>query len=629
MVSDMKKIFIITFMLSLLVSWSCNDEAFLTKQPTDLLDDEQVWKNRDLVLVALADLYDRFPDYQTIENWGEFANFDEAFATRDYGRHQNGDWGFGDWGYWDYSYIRALNSFIKRCTEADALSEADRDAFMAEARFLRAGAYFEEVKRMGGVPLILEPLTYDGSGDPAYLQFPRAKESEVYDFVINELDEITDKLFNPTVEAGGRIFSRATKGVAMAMKVRASLYAASIAKYGIDTPSEMTIDGEVGIPATMAQGYYETSLAAAQELIGKGWYSLYKKNSDDPRENFANIFLDKSDNQEVIFVKDFKLKDKTHGFTTNNQPIDQTEEPGDSGFLNPTLNLVQSFEKLDNTFSPLAIGTPGNYIYYNKITDLYNDRDARLWGTVMLPGTKFKGRIIDIWAGYILADNSIITSGKLGGKATLPGKNVEEQVVGRNGPIDQVEKCAQTGYYIRKYLDPSIGSGQRGIGSAVWWIRYRYAEVLLNAAEAAFELSQPAVAAGYLNQVRQRAGFTIDLTGGDVTFDRIVHERKVELAFEGHELWDMKRWRLAHKVWDGQNLGLTTNPGKADESSTKPYGLWPYKVYDPGNPNDGKWIFKVIVPGKATGVDKFRLRNYYSEINSDILSRNPKLVQNP
>lgn len=622
----MKRIFVITFVLSLLLSVACNDEAFLSKKPNDLLNDEQVWSNRDLVILALGDLYNRFPDYQTIENWGEFANFDEAFASRDYGRHQNNDWGFGDWGYWDYSYVRALNSFIKRCAEATVLSVEDRQAFLAEARVLRAAVYFEMVKRMGGVPLILEPLTYDYSGDPSSLQFPRAKESEVYDFVIRELDEVEDLLLDPT--AGGRIYSRATKGLVLAMKARAALYAASIAKYGETTPSEMTSGGEVGIPVGMAQGYYQQALAAAQELIGKGWYSLYRKNTD-LRENFTNIFLDKSNNPEIIFVEDFKLKDKFHGFTTNNQPVDQTEEPGDSGWLNPTLNLVQSFEKLDNTFAPLAIGTPGNFVYYDKVTDLYEDRDARLWATVILPGSQFKGRTIDIWAGYILADNSVITSGALGGQGTLPGRTVAEQVVGKNGPIDQVEKSAQTGYYVRKFLDPAIGSGQRGIGSSVWWVRYRYAEVLLNAAEAAFELGQADVAAGYMNEVRRRAGFTIDLTAGDITFDRIVHERKVEFAFEGHQLWDMKRWRLAHKVWDGQNLGLTTNPGKADESSTKPYGLWPYKVYDPGSPNDGKWVFKTIIPGKAIGIDRFRLRNYYSEIGSDILSRNPKLVPNP
>jgi starch-binding outer membrane protein, SusD/RagB family len=625
----MKKLLITIFILSLSISWSCNDEEFLTKQPNDNLSDAQVWANRDLVVLVLADLYNRFPDYQTIERWWDFTNFDEAFASRggDYWRHQNSEWGYGEWGYWDYNFIRALNVFIKRCAAADKLSAEDREVFLSEARFLRAAVYFEEAKRMGGVPLILEPLSYDYSGEPDYLQFPRAKEHEIYDFVISELDDIKDKLYAPTIN-GTRIYSRATRGVALAMKARAALYAASVAKYGVHTPTEFLPGGEAGIPASMAQGYYGKALAAAQELIGKNWYSLYQKNTN-LRDNFSNLFLDKSDNPEVIFANDFKLKDRPHGFTTNNQPIDQTEEPGDSGFLNPTLNLVQSFEKLDNTFAPLDIGTPGNYVYYDHITDLYEGRDARLWGTVMLPGTQFKGRTVDIWAGYILSNNSTITSGTLGGKAVLPGQTVSQQVVGLNGPIDQVEKSAQTGYYIRKYLDPTIGSGQRGIGSSVWWIRYRYAEVLLNAAEAAFEQGQPGVAAGYMNEVRKRAGFTIDLTAGDITFDRIVHERKAELAFEGHQLWDMKRWRLAHVVWNGELTDLTANPGKADEPSTRPFGLWPYRVYDPGNPNDGKWVFKKIVPGKATTADKFRMKNYYSEISSDILSHNPKLVQNP
>jgi len=89
------------------------------------------------------------------------------------------------------------------------------------------------------------------------------------------------------------------------------------------------------------------------------------------------------------------------------------------------------------------------------------------------------------------------------------------------------------------------------------FIRYRYAEVLLNAAEAAFELGMVTEAAGYLNQVRTRAGFTIPLTAGQVTFDRIVNERRVELAFEGHLIFDKKRWRLAHIVWDGNQMTET------------------------------------------------------------------------
>ena len=114
-------------------------------------------------------------------------------------------------------------------------------------------------------------------------------------------------------------------------------------------------------------------------------------------------------------------------------------------------------------------------------------------------------------------------------------------------------------------------------GSEVWWIRYRYAEVLLNAAEASFELGDAAGAAGYMKPVRDRAGLTTALTAANITFDRIVHERKVEFAFEGQELWDMKRWRLADKVWNGNSMSANdfinaTNIGSATRTSTQVFG---------------------------------------------------------
>jgi hypothetical protein len=157
------------------------------------------------------------------------------------------------------------------------------------------------------------------------------------------------------------------------------------------------------------------------------------------------------------------------------------------------------------------------------------------------------------------------------------------QVVGFDGPVNAKEFTAQSGFYLRKYVDPTPGAGSRGTNSEVPFIRYRYAEVLLNAAEAAFELGQPDVAAGYMNSVRTRAGLTKPLTATDITFDRIVHERRVELAFEGHLLFDMKRWRLAHVVWDGNKMTVTdllSNIGSATKRNTQPYGLWPYRLYD-------------------------------------------------
>ncbi|GET23981.1 RagB/SusD family nutrient uptake outer membrane protein [Prolixibacter sp. NT017] len=622
----MKK-YISILLLSLAFVWGCDDKAFLDREPTNILIDDQVWTDKSLILSVVADLYDRIPEYQTIENWWNYADFDEGFgsANGDYWRSKNNDWGYGEWSLWNYNYIREINLFIQKAESdlTNSLAPADKARFIAEGRFLRATAYFELVKRMGGVPLILEPLTYDFSGDPSYLQYPRAKESEVYDFILSELDAIKKDLPNDV-----NIKGRATQGLILAMESRVALYAGSIAKYGANTPNVTLSGGEVGIPANMATSYYQKALSAAEELINSGTYALYQK-KENLSENFASLFIDKNANPEVIFVKDFKLQSgKVEPFTLQNQPWSGAEDL-EGGRLNPSLNLVQSFEKLDNTFETFQTNTAdGNFIYYDNPSDIFAGRDARLAGTVMIPGSKYKGKDLDIWAGYMQADGAIITGDTYGARKELPNGEVA-QVVGFDGPIDGLEFTAQTGFYVRKFMDTAAGSGQRGLNSEVWWVRYRLAEVYLNAAEAAFELGQPEKAATYMDVVRRRAGFKTDLTAADMTFDRIVHERKVELAFEGHELWDMKRWRLAHIVWNGESLPLTTKPWKADEVSNRVFGLWPYKYYAPGDPNDGKYVYVQHLPAQVTGADRFRLGNYYSKISDEILNNNPQIVRNP
>lgn len=618
---NLKYIYLVIF----LAFAGCNDDKFLEREPTDILAEDQVWANEDLVFSVLADLYNRLPDYQGLENWWEYANFDEAFGSNagDYWRHQNQEYSYWDWRMWDYGYIRDLNLFIEKCEAAPEISADAKTQFLAEARFIRAMVYFEHVKRMGGVPLILEPLEYDNSGDPSYLQFPRAKEHEVYDFVIAEMEAVKNAL------PDGGTKSRATKGAALALISRAALYAGSIANYGQLTPEVSLPGGEVGIPASMADGYYTKSLNASEELIGLGTYKLYDQDPDKS-ENYTNIFLNKSSNNEVILAKDFLVQGRTHGFTIENIPRSLREENTSGGKINPSLNLVQSYELLDNTFAELPTkDASGNPIYYDDPMDIFAGRDPRLFGTVIVPGSTFRGKEVDIWAGYKLEDGTVITSGELGGQAELPGSSSPVQVVGFDGPIDQLEWSAQNGFYLRKYVDTSVGSGQRGTGSSVWLIRFRYAEVLLNAAEAAWELGKLDKAAKYMNQVRRRAGFPIDLTPGEIDFDRIVHERKVELAFENHILWDYKRWRLAHRVWNGVTTGLTNNPGDALAVSTRVFGLKPYKYYDLGSPNNGKWLFEEFVPAPVFNAHRFRLGNYYSQIGDGIRNNNPKIVRNP
>lgn len=630
----MKKIVSITMFGLLMVIGGCKkDSEFLNIPPIQVIPNDVAFSDPALVLSVLGDLYNRSVDFTSLDNgWASFTDFSESFPSENGSNYivQRTGWDYGSWSTWDYGYIRDLNLFIQRDSAATKLTDADKTNFLAEGRFLRANYYFEMVKRMGGVPLITSPLTYDYKGDATSLQVPRSKESEIYDFVISEAEAIKNQL---SVLNGK---SRATKGAALAMEARAALYAASIAKYGATTPQVSLAGGEVGIPAAMAPAYYAKALAAAQEIINGGNYKLYQV-LPDLSDNFAAVFLDKSSvNQESIFIEDFKVGGRTHGFTVNDQPFSISDENGssDAGRLNPSLNLVEAFEKSDNTYAPMATtDASGNPLFYADQLDIFAGRDARLAGTVLLPNAQYKGKRVDIWAGYQLADGSVISSDNYVHKKTLPGGAGDVQVVGADGTVNGLEARSQSGFYIRKYLDPTIGSGRRGRGSDVAFIRYRYAEVLLNAAEAAFELGQLDVASGYLNQVRARAGLTTPIVLNVMNgFDRIVHERRVELAFEGHILFDMKRWRIAHIVWDGNPMtkeDLVSNIGVATKRNTQPWGLWSYKYYNPGNPNDGKWIFKEVRPAAVTGANRFLFGNYYSAIGDNIRAANPKIVRQP
>ena len=634
----MKKIHYTLIALLLIGGGACeSDSEFLDREPAESLTAEQAFSDPNQVLSILANLYGRQYSVHRLNDWQTFANLNEVMVTAgdDFINfwHTNTTWPFGGpnnyWTTWSYGYIREINLFLERIEESPIDQELI-EAYTAEARYLRAAYYYELAKLYGGVPIILESQTYDFSGDPSYLQVPRSTEAEVYDFVIQEADTLASLL---PVDPDSK--SRATAAAALAMKAQAALFAGSLAKYNSAvTPSVSLPNGVVGIPAERADGYYATALEAAQRIINgeAGAYSLYLKNPTDLSENFAALFYDKNANPEVIYLEEYLLRFKTHEYTIANQPRFGAEEE-EGGALNPSLNLVQSFERLDNTFAPLpTVDADGNPIYYDNVGDIFADRDARLGGTVILPGSSFKSQPVDIWAGVQLADGTVVSGSERGQLRDLPGSSTPQQVVGFDGPVAATNQNALAGFYMRKYLDPAPGSGRRGTQSDVSRIQYRYAEILLIAAEAAFERGDPATAALYMNQVRERAGFTIPLTATDITFDRIVHERRIEFALEGQYFMDVKRFRLAHRIFDGVSMdvaGLRSDIGSATKRSTQPWALWPYKIYDPGAPNDGQWIFKEVLPSRVIAADNWQLGNYYSSINNDILNNNPKLVRQP
>ena len=631
----MKK-YIFLFVLALIpLSWSCDDKAFMDVTPGNILTTDQVFSDEAVVKSVLADLYDRMPLYMHIDNAADYGNYNYAMLSNgDHWRQNfiNYSFGNGDLNWFDtYNYVRDICLFKERLNATTQLSDAVKTSYAGEIRFLLANVYFELVKRYGGVPLITHSISTIITTVES-MQFPRAKESEVYDFIIAQMDTAKTQLINDKDNK-----TRATKGAALALQARAAIYAASISKYNaLLTPTVvMPIDkGEVGMTQALfaANQYYQKAFNAATEIITTCGYSLYDKKIPNYEDNFASAFLDKN-SSEVILAKDYILKFKTEGFTNWCQPRSQSEDNGDGGELCPSLNLVYAFEKLDNTFVKLPVASSGVPINYVNPSDLFAGRDGRLGGTVILPGSGFKGSPVDIWAGIGSSDHQILASGSDPSNPyiTYPtDKSPSVQVIGKDGPIDNYEHAAVSGFLVRKYLDPTTHSGQRGVRSDVWWIRYRYAEVLLIAAEASMELGNTSMAAGYMNQVRARAGLTIPLSADDMNLGRIVHENKVEFAFEDHDYWDARRWRIAHKIYSGANMTVKDiNPSSYDATDDKPFSLWPYKIYNPGGPDDGQFYFvEHASPNLGTG-HNFQLGNYYCKINDDIIAENPKLTKNP
>lgn len=591
---------------------SCKHDEWFERDPKQMITDEQLWNSPTLMTSLLANYYNRLPTLHGVFNTGGMTELDDAMWSGHRDQNWRNDFQFGDdYGrYWDYGFIRDINLSLENIqTLSTKLTPAQKNLFSAELRFIRAFVYFEMVKRMGGVPLVQKPLVYDFSGDPTPLQVPRAKEHEIYDFIYQEMEAIKEDLV-----ANNASKTRSNKYTALALESRAMLYAASIAKYNALMASPIfTKGGEVGIPASMANAYYLKSLNAAKQII-TGPYSLFNDNPDKGA-NFYDM-LNKKTGSEVIFAKDFAVSLKVHRFAYDNIIKSMTEDNESSSTISPSLSLVESFDYLDGSKGTLRDkDAAGNYIAYNGIMDIFANKDARLYGTVIYPGTSFKNNPVRIQAGVAVWTNGayqLTTSAEL-------GKNYTDGQVwtGFDGPKDDAMDVSNTGFYIRKFVSDAPAASTRGTSAANWWPWFRLGEIYLNAAEAAFELGQPE-ALGYVNSLRQRAGFPANSLSA-LTMEVIRNERRVELAFEDHRYFDLKRWRLAHLVWDGSE----------NDANAVVRGLYAYRVVRPGHADNGKYIYARIRPSRFRRARFFRMANYYSSIDQAVLNNNPKIVRNP
>lgn len=569
--------------------FSCNT---LDIPPMNIIQDEDVFTSEAGINAYISRLYAELPieDFRyNRDGFDQFANYPGTCNATNEALLDMYDFVWenpsGDWFHaWKYSSVRNINYFIENISKNNGENTDNVNNWLGEAYFIRAYTYFAMVKRYGGVPIITEVQNFPQQGLEE-LKIARSSEQEVYDFIANDLDLAISLLPENSIAEG-----RANKYVAYALKSRVMLYAGSIAKYG-----KMQLNNLLGIPASESNRYYKEAYESAKALEGK--FSLYNKYTDK-FENYWMLFLDK-DSPENIFCKYFLYPQQCHSFDLFHVPYQMRSADGYSSRFNPTLDFVLMFDDIEGNSNWLNIGSEDNPTRYENRIDIFEKAEPRLRGTVIFPGDIFKDEEIDIQKGIYESypDGELYTS------ADFTAMYKDKAIIGRSGMGNN--ETTTTGFLIRKYQNPNVQKSDITFWKdSKHWIDIRYAEVLLNRAEAAFALGEKEDALYCINLIRERAGAKL-YSMDDLTEKSIQKERRMELAFENHTYWDLRRWRIADSEMNNRQFK----------------SLCPYYIYD-----EGKYIYKIEGVGPQYTFD---VKVNYVKIPTSEISKNEKLIQNP
>jgi len=618
----------VKYLFFILVLASCHK---LDTPPLGVIAETDVFTNANAVQAYMANVYTMLP----IEDFIYEPN--HGFMTGDGGRWQcfyhtdaiDGEMvgpfgGTGDaaqgFGYWPYDKIRIINVLISTLPAyAKNFTPDQVNEWLGEAYFCRAYTYFALVKRYGGVPIVrtvIDPATPIGS-----LQVPRNKEEDVYNFIASDLDSAFALMKDPGASATPGI---ANKYAALAYKSRAMLYAGTIAKYGatnfVDGPARQ--QGFAGIPAGDAAKFFQAAYDAAK--LVEGHFSLYTGGYPDKVQNYVDVFL--KPNNESIFLRQYSLSDPNrnndnagpHSWDATMTCRIMTADGLSRAY--PTLDLVERFGSLDSRI----VDGSGAPVRFGSRADLMQGLEPRLLATVYFPGATLRGISFDVQRGIYNTFSGSAAQEKANDLTSPndvqngPGTNLwlgdinavvtGRNVIGRAGVSTSGDDLTRTGFYVRKYVDygkPASACGLYQSGQS--YIDMRYAEVLLNRAEAAMELGTADMQADALNDInllRDRAG-AVPATAS-LTVDTVRNERCKELAFEHQYWWDIRRWRTADQVLNQRNC----------------YGLLPYYVA-----SENKYIFlKQLETFKRTYT--FQKLWYYEPLPGGELSKDPNLFPN-
>jgi len=571
-------------MASALVYASCRKEGFLTATSTTNLTEQTIFTDSSRTVGFLANIYSntglstslsRF-SYNYVVCGGLEAACDEAEPSHAFStpatQFATGTVNAGIIGEEPYktcySNIRAVNILIKNLPNAP-LKPAYKTQMVAEARFLRAWYYALLVQHYGGVPLVGDTLlTYDKP-----IQAKRNTYAECVDYILSECD--TAAAILPSTQMGLN-YGRASKGACLALKARVLLYAASPLFNGTTLPADAGPGGGVAVdPAlvgypTFDMNRWKLAENAAQAVIAMGIYSLNTVNNYQtslPGYGFQGMFPLRV-NTEYIF----ELMRPTGNSDLENMCLPPSRGSNGTGSF-PYQGLVDAFPMRNG--KPITDPTSG----YNP-ADPYKDRDPRL--------------------DYSIIRDQTVLLVRTGNGQTNGSAPVNIFVGNYNGILtgqDAVHQGTITGYYNNKMLDPAAIAATLSFASNRVMPLIRYAEVLLNYAEAANEYEGPTgnVYAA-VEAVRQRAGLDpyqlpTGLSQAEMR-TRIQNERRVELAYEGHRFWDVRRWKIAPQTENIQSMGMEVNrnggavtykPFNVTKHNFRPaMYLWPFPLSETG-----------------------------------------------
>lgn len=498
----------------------CNKD-FLEKKPLTEYEESDVWKDAGLVQAFVNDLYVQMrPGYLEVML---SSMTDESRFIHDYntsrvvqGNISPDDIGaLNDFSRWDahYKTIRNCNMFLEKIDAVPMTDESLRTRMKGEVHFMRAWYYHMLVKYYGGVPLITKTFNIKGE-EEEILSVKRASFEECINFIVKECDSAAAAL--PLTYEAVASKGRVTRGAALALKSRILLYAASDL-FNVGVKNDL-----MGYTSGDQQARFLLAKAAADSVIrlNGGMYQLYHP-TDSAAENYSRIFLDK-ENPELIFVKQYDkaLLGTSHDLYN-----------GPNGYHNwggnvPIENFVSGYQMKD--------GTPFSWSNPTEAHSPYENRDPRFYATILYDGAKWKPRPAD---GAQIDPTGTIQTGKYeaaNGKDSVWGLDTRNSVLENwNGTF--------SGYYLRKFMDKNLDAQFfRGDQN---WIFFRYAEVLLNYAEASIWAGLEPEGRDALNQVRERAGMPKTTATGQALKEILKYERRYELAFEEHRFFDARRWK--------------------------------------------------------------------------------------